>query len=91
MLDTEHFERAEIETLIAREAGHDLGCFETNAEKMQEEGLVEDGELGEITPDGTAMEIRMFREIANGTRTCECQVVWTAAEIAAEAAAHAED
>jgi len=74
MLTTEHTERAEIETLIAAEAGHDLGCFEWNAEDMQEEGLVEAGELGEITPDGTAMEVRMFREIAAGTRECRCLV-----------------
>jgi len=86
----EHTDRAEIETIIAAEAGHDLGCFEANAEKMIEEGLVEEGELGEITPDGTAMEIRMFREIANGTRECECQVVWTAEMIAAEEAAFEE-
>lgn len=90
MLDAEHFETREIETLIANEAGHDLGCFEANAEAMIEEGLVEDGELGEITTAGIAMEIQMFREINAGTRKCECQVVWTAAEIAEQEAAFAE-
>ena len=86
----EHTERAEIERMIAAEAGHDLGCFEANAEVMIEQGLIEDGELGEITTSGVAMEVQMFRELADGTRKCECQIVWTAEMIAAEKAAFEE-
>jgi hypothetical protein len=85
MLDAEHFETRATEAEIAASEGHDLGCFEANAEKMIEEGLVADGELGEITTAGIAMEVQMFRELAAKTRRCECQVVWTAEEIEAMA------
>ncbi len=72
MLDTEHYETRAIEAEIAAAEGHDLGCFEDNAERMIDEGLIEEGYLGEITTAGVAMETQMFREMAEGTRECQC-------------------
>lgn len=72
MMTTEISKR-ETEEIQARQAGHELGCFEWIAEEIVEDTEADiNGDFDE-TWDGMTMIDRILLRLAAGTAECRCE------------------